>query len=141
MKLLAFSFFFLTAVLAPIAAQEEPPSIKIKKESNLAKVVLDNTEDRLLVIDRFGNPRENKILSYTLYVKNGKTTREFPGFSNKLTPEMLDYLRTQNSAVKVFFTNIKVRDDHDGIQSLPDCIETWFPDCRNCAPSKMKRRP
>jgi len=123
------------------SAQQEPQTIKIKKESDLSNVVFDNTEDRLMVIDRFGNPRENKVLAYTLYVRNGRSTRDFQGLTNKLTPEMLNYLRSQSSAVKLFFTNIKVRDEHDAVLSLPDCIETWFPDCQNCAPTKMKKRP
>jgi len=141
MKFFVLTLFFSVTACPSFCAQQEPQSIKIKKESDLTKVVFDNTEDRLMVIDRFGNPRENKVLSYTLYVKNGKSTRDFQGYSNRLTPEMLNYLRSQNSAVKVFFTNIKVRDDHDGVQSLPDCIESWFPDCQNCAPSKKKKRP
>jgi hypothetical protein len=53
---------------------QESETIKFKKESNLVKVVLDNTEPKLFVVDRFGNPRENRILSYKLYVKTKKET-------------------------------------------------------------------
>lgn len=141
MKTLVFFLALGIGTCTSSLAQQEPQTIKLKKESDLAKVVFDNTEDRLLVIDRFGNPRDNKVLSFTLYVKNGRSTRDFQGYNNTLTSEMLNYLRSQNSAVKIFITNIKVRDEHDLVVSLPDCIETWFPDCQNCAPVKMKKRP
>lgn len=121
-----------------LKAQDEPQTIKIKKQSDLAKVVFDNTENKLMVVDRFGNVRENKILSYKLYVKNGRSTQEFKGYSNNLTPDMLNYLNNQSAAVKLFFTEIKVNDDNEHVQGLPDCIEVWFPTCVNCKPTKQK---
>lgn len=117
---------------------QEPQTIKIKKESNLAKVVLDNTEDRLIVVDRFGNPRDNRIVSYKLYVKTKKETKEFQGFSNRLTGEMVTYLNKQTKATKIFFTEISAKDDNEHLVQLPDCIETWFPDCKNCDPINRK---
>lgn len=117
---------------------QEPQTIKIKKESNLAKVVLDNTEDRLIVVDRFGNPRDNRIVSYKLYVKTKKETKEFQGFSNRLTGEMVTYLNKQTKATKIFFTEISAKDDNEHLVQLPDCIDTWFPDCKNCDPIKRK---
>lgn len=117
---------------------QEPQTIKIKKESNLAKVVLDNTEDRLMVVDRFGNPRDNRIVSYKLFVKTKKETKEFQGFSNRLTGEMVTYLNKQTKATKIFFTEIKAQDDNEHLVNLPDLIDTWFPDCKNCDPLKKK---
>jgi len=111
---------------------QEPQTIHIKKESNLTKVVFDNTETRLFVVDRFGNPRENKILSYKLYVKAKRETKEFRGYSNSLTTEMIKYLNKQSSATKIFFTEISAQDDEEHIIKLPDVIETWFPECENC---------
>jgi hypothetical protein len=128
------------AIAPAVLSAQEPQTIRIKKESDLAKAVLDNTEFKLVVIDRFGNPRTNRILSYKLWVKNGKSTREFEGHSNSLSPEMLNYLNSQPSAVKIFFTEIMVEDDHETASRLPDVIETWFPDCKNCTPTKRKRR-
>lgn len=137
------SFFLVVGSLAVPAlslAQEEPNVIRVKKESTLAKLVFDNTQNKLVIIDRYGNPRENKVLSYRLFIKNGRTTREFVGYGNKLNDEISSYLSEQKSAVKLFFTEIKVYDDNEHIQSLPDCIEVWFPECVNCSPKKMKKR-
>lgn len=127
------SLFFLNSF--DLNAQE-PETIKFKKESNLVKVVFDNTDPRLFVVDRFGNPRENKVLSYKLYVKNKKETKEFIGYSNNLSGEMINYLNKQKSATKLFFTEIMVEDESGHPLKLPDAIDTWFPDCKNCETGK-----
>jgi hypothetical protein len=122
-------------------AQEEPTTIRVKKESNLSKAVLDNTENRLFVVDRFGNPTKNEIIEYMLTVKSARDTRSFRGYSNSLTPEMVKYLNRQKSAVKIFFTSISAKDDNDHAVKLPDVIETWVPECGNCeGVSRQNRR-
>lgn len=115
---------------------QEPETIKFKKESNLVKVVFDNTDPKLVVVDRFGNPRENRVLSYKLYVKTKKDAKEFKGFSNALSGEMINYLNKLKSATKIFFTDIMVEDETGHPLRLPDLIDTWFPDCKNCETKK-----
>lgn len=119
-----------------ISAQENVGTIKVKREQNLVKAVFDNTEYKLFAVDRFGNPRENEFVSYTLWIKEKKVTKEFKGFSNTLTPEMLKELKSLKKASKIFFTNIKVKGDDDHLVDLPDIIDTWFPDCSNCLQKK-----
>jgi hypothetical protein len=134
---------FLCTVIILFAAlipAQEPATIRVKRESALVKAVFDNTQMSLMAIDRFGNPRENKIVSYKLYVKAKRETKEFEGYSNSLTGEMIAYLNKQPRAVKIFFTGITVRDENDHLLKLPDLIETWFPDCGNCEKGKGKRR-
>jgi glycyl-tRNA synthetase beta subunit len=132
-KLLPLFFLFLSVSLF---AQEQPQTIKIKREQNLVKAVFDNTEYRLFAVDRFGNPRENEFVSYTLWIKEKKDTKKFIGYSNTLTPEMLKELKSLKKATKIFFTNIQVNGDDDHIVQLPDVIDTWFPDCTNCLQKK-----
>lgn len=122
------------------AQDEEPQTIRVRKESNLAKAVFDNTEFQLMVIDRFGNPRENKILSYKLWIKGQSNTRPLQGFSNSLTGEMISALKKQKQAVKIFFTDISVQEDDGHLVQLPDVIDTWFPDCENCGKGKTARK-
>ncbi|MBL7932844.1 MAG: hypothetical protein JNL60_13125 [Bacteroidia bacterium] len=136
-----YFLFILTFVSVITKAQDdEPRVIKVKKESNLAKVVLDNTEGKLVVVDRFGNPKENRILSYKLYVKGKKSTEEFQGHTNRLNQEMISHLNKQSQASKLFFTEISVEDDNGHIVKLPDLIETWFPDCKNCDRKSSRQR-
>ena len=132
MKSILLSLFLVLLSGGIFAQDEEPRTIRFKKESNLAKAVFDNTRLRLVVMDRYGNPRENRIMSYKFYVKTKKDTREFEGHSNELSSEMINYLNKQKKAAKIFFTSIIVKDDEGHLLPLPDVIDAWFPDCGNC---------
>ncbi|MCW3077310.1 MAG: hypothetical protein JWO32_1919 [Bacteroidetes bacterium] len=104
--------------------------IKVKKEQNLEKVYFDNTELKLIPIDRFGNPRDNRIVTYKFWIK-GKD-KNFQGSANKLAPEMVQALNKLKKATKIYFTEIQVEDENGHLIKLPDVYETWFPDCKNC---------
>lgn len=129
-------FIFLLFVSGKIISQENIGTIKVKREQNLVKAVFDNTEYKLFAVDRFGNPRENEFSSYSLWIKEKRTVKEFKGNSNTLTPDMLKELKSLKKATKIFFTNIMVRADDDHLVQLPDVIDTWFPDCSNCLKEK-----
>lgn len=137
-------FCVLTALLLTanfcLAQEQTPTTIKVRKESDLSKAVFDNTERRLMVVDRFGNPRENKIATYKLYVKTKRDTKEFIGYGNSLSSEMIKYLNSLSSASKIFFTGISATDDNGHLVKLPDVIEVWFPECGNCDTGKRRRR-
>ena len=124
--------FFCCVISISKTIAQQPTVIKIKKESNLVKAVFDNTEFKLVVMDRFGNPKDNKIASYKLYIKTKKDTKEFKGYSNSLSPEMINYLNKLKKAAKLFFTEINVEEEDSHFTKLPDVIEQWFPNCQNC---------
>jgi hypothetical protein len=130
--------FFLLVIHSSSYAQDEPATIKFKKESRLSKAIFDNTVPQLLVIDRYGNPTEAQLVSYRLYVKTKSETREFLGYTNKLTGDMINYLNRQRSATKIFFTELSAKDESGHLVKLPDVIDVWFPQCENC--DKKKRR-
>lgn len=141
MKRVLLYVVFLFSVMSPgLYAQDEPATIRVRKESDLTKAVFDNTERRLMVVDRFGNPRDNNIATYKLYVKTRRSTREFTGYGNTLSAEMLKFLGEQQVACKLFFTGISATDDNGHLVKLPDVIEVWFPECGNCDNNKRKRR-
>lgn len=117
-------------VLPTTSLPQEPKTIKIKKESNLAIAVFDNTEFKLTAIDRFGNPKDNKIASYKLYVQTKKNTKEFTGYGNNLSPQMITYLNNLKTFAKLFFTEINAEEDDTHITKLPDVIDQWFPKCK-----------
>lgn len=130
--------FFLFGFSSLSLLSQEPQTIKIKKEQDLVKAYFDNTELKLMAIDRFGNPRENKVKSFKLWIK-GKEVKGFNGFDNALSSEMISELNKQKKAVKIFFTEINVEDDNGHLIKLPDVIDTWFPSCKNCEPKSRKR--
>jgi hypothetical protein len=133
-----FKFFLFFICISNILYAQEPQTIRVKREQNLAKVYFDNTELKLIVIDRFGNPRENKIVSYKLWIKEN-SPKGLNGFDNSLSSDMINELNKQKKAVKIFFTEINVQDDNGHLVKLPDAIETWFPNCKNCVPDKRKK--
>lgn len=131
-----FTLLFVLSLNVVLFAQDdEPKTIKVKRESNLVKAYFDNTELKLLPIDRFGNPRENKIKSFKLYVK-GKKVKTFSGYDNNLSSEMVGELNGQKKATKIYFTEIMVEDDDGHLVKLPDIYEVWFPTCKNCDVNK-----
>lgn len=117
---------------------QEPISIKVRKEQSLVKAYFDNTELRLSAIDKYGNPKNNKILSFKLWVKGNN--RSIAGFDNALNSEMIQELNRQKKATKIFFTEIVAEDDEGHSVKLPDLIEVWFPQCTNCDVVKKKKR-
>ncbi len=134
MKLFLLKLCLAVFLLTPsfnLKAQQ-PNVIKVKKESDLVKAEFDNTELRLTVFDRFGNPKENQIASYKLWIKDKSDTKSFVGFSNSLSPEMIKELNKLKKASKIFFTDIQAKEDDEHLVKLPDVIDTWFPNCKNC---------
>jgi len=117
--------FFLIFFYNKISLAQEPQVIRVKKELNLKKVVFDNSEFRLMVIDRFGNPRENKIASYQLDIKMPNETKIFFGFGNNLSQEMLNYLYKLDKAANMFFIKIMVYDEDEHLINLPEFKEEW----------------
>ena len=110
-----------------ISLAQEPKIIRVKKELNLKKVVFDNSNFVLIVIDRFGNPRENKIASYQLDIKMPNETKIFFGFGNNLSQEMLNYLYRLDKAANMFFIKNMVYDEDAHLINLPDFKEEWVP--------------
>ncbi len=130
--------FFLIFFYNKISLAQEPQIIRVKKELNLKKVVFDNSEFRLMVIDRFGNPRENKIASYQLDIKIPNETKIFFGFGNNLSQEMLNYLYKLDKAANMFFIKIMVYDEDEHLINLPDFKEEWVPALKKSKKIKSK---
>lgn len=136
MNLKTISIYFLL-LLAFLSNGQEPETIGFKKESNLVKAYFDPSEFKLIAIDRFGNPKENSIASFKMYVKGKKDNKAFESFSGALTSEMINYLNNLKTATKLFFTDVVSTDENRHLTKLPDVIEMWFPNCKNT--QKQKR--
>jgi hypothetical protein len=124
-SLLAFYILFSSVLCA-----QEPTPIKVKRESKLVKMYFDNTEYKLIPIDRFGNPQDNAVKSYKFWIKGQDGF--LPGYDNSLTPDMIKALKKVKKAAKIYFTEINVEDENGHLLKMPDVYEVWFPDCKNC---------
>jgi hypothetical protein len=132
-----FYLLFVIFNCSLFSFSQEPNVIKVKRESNLVKAEFDNTELMLMAIDRFGNVTDNKISSYKLSIKTKKEVKQFEGFGNSLSPQAISYLNKLTRTAKLFFNEI-VAEDGSHLQKLPDLIEQWFPDCKNCSNEQNK---
>lgn len=54
----------------------EVQTIKIKKEKLFAKAAFDDTEYKVIAFDRFGNPHEQAIKSFTIFYKEDNVARQ-----------------------------------------------------------------
>jgi hypothetical protein len=48
-------------------------TIKVKKEKLFAKAAFDDTEYKVIAFDRYGNPHEQAIKSFTILYKEDKS--------------------------------------------------------------------
>lgn len=136
MLLMKNNLLFVFLLISASFFAQEPTPIKVKRESNLVKAYFDNTEYKLIPIDRFGNPQENPIKSYKFWVKGQDGFLQ--GYDNSLSAEMIKALKKVKKATKIYFTEINVEEDNGHMVKLPDVYEVWFPDCRNCAKGVKK---
>ena len=129
-NLLRIVLFSLALLSGECINAQEPVTIKVKREQNLVKIYFDNTEYRLIPVDRFGNQKENQVKSYKLWIKG--IDKPFIGFDNALNDDMTKALKKLKKSTKIFFTEINVVDDNGHLLKMPDVYEVWFPDCKNC---------
>lgn len=126
---------FLTILLLIIGSltcySQEPATITVKKQTNLAKATYDNVEYKLIGMDRFGNVVNHAVKSFELhYVEKKKKLKVFKSYNETLTPEMLAEFKKLKEAKKIFFTKIMAEDEFGNLVRLPDVIEMQFPDCK-----------
>lgn len=122
-------FFFILVSTASFS--QEPATITVKKQSDLAKATYDNVEFKLIAMDRFGNIVDHSIKSFELhYVEKKKKLKVFKSYNETLTPEMLLEFKKLKEAKKIFFTKIMAEDEFGNLVRLPDVIEMQFPECK-----------
>ena len=111
---------------------EEVKTIKVKKEKLFVKAAFDDTEFKVIAFDRYGNPHEQAIKSFTILYKEGKTTYQAPVEGNTFPQKTIDFLtKKKKLATKICLTNIKAEDKTGHIETLPDlCDIVIFPDCK-----------
>ena len=48
---------------------DETQIIKVKKESSFVKAAFDETEYKVIAFDKYGNPHQNAIKSFTIFLQ------------------------------------------------------------------------
>lgn len=111
---------------------EEVKSIKIKKENLFSKAAFNEADYKVVAFDRYGNPHENAIKSFTILYKEGKNTYEAPVSGNTFPENTIKFLtKKKETATKICLTKLKAENKEGHIEDLPDlCDIVIFPDCK-----------
>lgn len=117
---------------------DEVKSIKIKKEALYVKAAFDEADYKVIAFDRFGNPHDNAIKSFSVFYKEGKKSYEAPVEGNKFPDNTVRFLtKKKQTATKICLTKIKAEDNEGHLQDLPDlCDIVIFPDCKKTQKNK-----
>ena len=107
-------------------------TIKVKKEKLFVKAAFDDTEFKVIAFDRYGNPHEEAIKSFSILYQEDKTTYEAPVQGNTFPKKTIDFLtKKKKLATKICLTKLKAEDKDGHIEDLPDlCDILIFPDCK-----------
>lgn len=134
---LLFSFFF-TSYSAFCQEKGEVHKIKIEKEKLFVKAAFDDTEFKVIAFDKYGNPHENAIKSFTIFYKENNTAYQAPVEGNTFPKKTIDFLtKKKKLATKICLTNLKVQDKEGHEEDLPDlCDIVIFPDCKKVNKTK-----
>ena len=112
--------------------QKEVQTIKIKKEKLFVKAAFDDTEFKVIAFDRYGNPHEQAIKSFTIFYKENNKSYQAPVTGNTFPKKTIDFLtKKKKEATKICLTNLKAEDENGHVEDLPDlCDIVIFPDCK-----------
>lgn len=135
-KTIQSTLFLSLLLLSSIIYSQESDgikTIKVKKEKLFVKAAFDDTEFKVIAFDRYGNPHEQAIKSFSIFYKEGKTSYEAPVEGNTFPKKTIDFLtKKKKLATKICLTKLKAEDKDGHIEDLPDlCDIVIFPDCKN----------
>ena len=141
MKQHFYILFFAASVIAssPLLSQERPvQTIKIKKENLFVKAAFDETEYKVIAFDKYGNPHEQAIKSFSICYKDGKTAYEAPVVGNTFPDKTIKFLtKKRSTATKICLTKLKAENKDGHMEDLPDlCDIVIFPDCKKVSKNK-----
>lgn len=107
-------------------------TIKVKKENLFVKAAFDDTEFKVIAFDRYGNPHEQAIKSFSIFYQDGKTSYEAPVEGNMFPQKTINFLtKKKKLATKICLTKLKAAGEDGHLEDLPDlCDIVIFPDCK-----------
>ena len=112
--------------------KEEVKTIKVKREKLFVKAAFDDTEFKVIAFDRYGNPHEQAIKSFTIFYSEDNKAYQAPVEGNTFPKKTIDFLtKKKKFATKICLTHLKAEDKDGHLEDLPDlCDIVIFPDCK-----------
>ena len=128
--LLIIFFFFCSAVFSQ--ETEGVQTIKVKKESLFTKAGFDESEFKVIAFDKYGNPHEQAIKSFSIMYSDGKSSYVLNVEGNTFPKQTIDFLtKKRKEATKICLCKLKAADDNGHTEDLPPlCDIVIFPDCK-----------
>lgn len=132
LKILFILICFIKTTLFYSQNSSSVTKIKIKKEKIYVKAAFDESNYRVIAFDKFGNPHENAIKSFNIFYKEGNKSYQTSVEGNTFPKKTIDFLtKKKKSATKICLTKLKVSDEDNHIEELPDlCDIVIFPNCK-----------
>lgn len=113
-------------------SSNETKTIKVKKELVFVKAAFDETEYKVIAFDKFGNPHQNAIKSFTIFYKENSTAFEKHIVGNVFSETVIKFFtKKKKTATKICITKIIAENADGHLEELPDlCDIVIFPDCK-----------
>ncbi len=117
---------------------DEIKTIKIKKETLFVKAAFDENDYKVIAFDRFGNPHENSVKSFSINYAEGKNVYKAEVTGNVFPAATIKFLtKTKDKATKICLTNIIAINLQGHDEPIPDlCNIVIFPDCKKVKTKK-----
>ena len=116
-----YSILFLLLASFSLSAQTEEHrgTIKVEKKGQLAKVVFDNINYRLIGIDQYGNPIDSAVVEFQMSVTIKGIAYTEKTVGPALTYQMQQLLGKCDQTSILFFEKIKARDKKGNLLNMP----------------------
>ncbi|MFN8117042.1 MAG: hypothetical protein U0W65_13070 [Bacteroidia bacterium] len=129
---------FMCSSVSLLSQEDQVHKIKVEKEKLFVKAAFDETEYKVIAFDRYGNPHEQAIKSFTIFYKEDNKAYQAPVEGNTFPKKTIDFLtKKKKLATKICLTNLKAQDKEGHEEDLPDlCDIVIFPDCKKVNKTK-----
>jgi len=137
MKTAVKFLFSLVFIILPFisGAQTPPPDkIKIQKEDPFYLAEFDETNYKVIALDKYGNPHENVVKSFVITFQDTKGHFKSAVVGNTFPKNTIKYLTKERKTVtNLCLREIVAQDEEGHIQTLPDkCGILIYPKCKGC---------
>jgi len=133
MKLIC-SIILCIAINTSVCAQQKNPvkkgTIKVQKKGQLAKIIFDEVNYRLVGMDRYGNIMDTAVMEFQLFVTIKGMFYKTSTVGPALNREMQQLVDRRDSKTILYFKNIKARDRDGKVITVPE-LKYVFPHYRD----------
>lgn len=121
---------FCTALNICVYAQQKPPAkkgtIKVQKKGQLAKIIFDDVNYRLVGMDYYGNIMDTAVTEFQLAVTIKGVFYKTSTVGSALSSEMQQLVDRRDNKTILYFKNIKTKDRTGKVITIPE-LKYMFP--------------